>query len=63
VATLVGTLLLLAVGADAIVRIWRSAGAWAPIDRGRAAFRLVWIGALAVGLLVIALGAMAILTS
>ena len=60
---LVGTLLLIAVGGDAIARIWRSVLAWAPLDRGRAAFRVVWIAALVLGLTVVAAGAVAILTA
>jgi hypothetical protein len=28
---------------DAAVRIWRSAWAWMPIDRGRGLFRLSWL--------------------
>jgi hypothetical protein len=28
---------------DAAVRIWRSAWAWMPIDRGRGVFRLSWL--------------------
>lgn len=52
VPVLIGGGVLLAVTADALVRVWRSVGAWRPIDRGRAAFRLVWslvlMGSLAV---------------
>lgn len=40
---------LLFVGtADATLRIWRSAWAWMPVDRGRGLFRLAWVGASAV---------------
>lgn len=35
--------LLLATTLDATVRIWRSAWAWMPVDRGRGAFRLAWL--------------------
>ena len=34
--------LLAIANADAIVRIWRSAWAWMPVDRGRGLFRLAW---------------------
>ena len=34
--------LLALANADAIVRIWRSAWAWMPVDRGRGLFRLGW---------------------
>ena len=43
VPVLVGGVVLLAVTADALVRVWRSVGAWRPVDAGRAAFRLVWV--------------------
>jgi hypothetical protein len=33
---------------DAAVRIWRSAWAWMPVDRGRGLFRLTWLVAVAV---------------
>jgi hypothetical protein len=35
--------LLLVTTADATLRIWRSAWAWMPVDRGRALFRLAWL--------------------
>ncbi|MDP8904655.1 MAG: hypothetical protein M3N29_04960 [Chloroflexota bacterium] len=44
---LLGGVVLLAVTADALVRVWRSAWAWLPVDRGRAVFRLVWSAVLA----------------
>lgn len=39
---LIGSAVLVVVSIDALVRIWRSAWAWMPIDRGRGLFRLVW---------------------
>ncbi|MFI5255373.1 MAG: hypothetical protein ACHQ15_07950 [Candidatus Limnocylindrales bacterium] len=39
---LIGALVLVLVTADAMLRIWRSAFAWLPIDRSRGLFRLVW---------------------
>jgi len=55
VPVLIGGLVLIVVSADAIVRIWRAAWAWMPIDRGRGAFRLVWVSVLVfTGLLVLA---------
>lgn len=51
IPVLVGTPFLVAVSLDAIVRIWRSAFAWLPIDRGRGLFRFVWVGVLAGALL------------
>jgi hypothetical protein len=53
VPALVGAAVLLLVGADTIVRIWRSAWAWMPVDRGRGLFRFVWIAAVATGLAVV----------
>ena len=47
-----GTMLLL-VTADATVRIWRSAFAWLPVDRGRGLFRFVWAAVLAGSMVVI----------
>ena len=35
--------ILLLTTADAAVRIWRSAWAWMPVNRGRALFRLSWL--------------------
>ena len=40
---LVAAPLLLLTTADAAVRIWRSAWAWMPVDRGRGLFRLSWL--------------------
>ena len=49
-----GGSLLLLVTTDATVRIWRSAFAWLPVDRGRGLFRFVWVAVLAGSLVVIA---------
>lgn len=40
---LVGAPPLVATTLDATLRIWRSAWAWMPVDRGRGAFRLAWV--------------------
>jgi hypothetical protein len=53
IPVLVGGITLLAVTADALVRVWRSVGAWWDVDRGRALFRLVWTAVLALSLLVV----------
>jgi hypothetical protein len=42
--------LLVVTTADATVRIWRSAWAWMPVDRGKGLFRLAWVVATLVGL-------------
>jgi hypothetical protein len=54
VPVLIGGLVLLVVTADALVRVWRSVGAWWLVDRGRALFRLLWAAVLAGSLLVAA---------
>jgi hypothetical protein len=53
---LVGAPLLAIANGDALVRIWRSAWAWMPVDRGRGLFRLAWVAAAGV-LYVLLLGA------
>ena len=53
-SVLVGGAVLLAVTADALVRVWRSVAAWRPVDAGRARFRLIWAAILAGSLVVIA---------
>jgi hypothetical protein len=55
IPVLIGGVVLLAVTADALLRVWRSVGAWRSVDAGRAAFRLVWVAVLAASLLVVAL--------
>jgi len=42
---LVAAPLLAIANADAIVRIWRSAWAWMPVDRAKGLFRLAWVAA------------------
>jgi hypothetical protein len=54
-----GGALLVVVTADALVRVWRSAFAWLPVDRGRGLFRFVWAAVLA-GVLVAATAAVAL---
>ena len=55
VPVLVGSVLLAAVTVDAIVRIWRSAWAWLPVDRGRGLFRFVWVATLVASLVLLVL--------
>jgi len=59
-ALVAGPLLVLTTG-DAILRIWRSAWAWMAVDRGRGLFRLSWVLAGTIGLLVIATGSIVVL--
>ena len=53
---LIAAPLLLVTTLDATVRIWRSAWAWMPVNRGRGLFRLAWLLAAVVflGLIVLA---------
>jgi hypothetical protein len=60
---LVGTPILLVTSADAIVRIWRSAWAWMPVDRGKGLFRLAWVGVAVAGLLALGAGSLAVLAA
>lgn len=55
IPVVVGAPLILLTTADAMLRIWRSARAWLPVNRGRGLFRLAWLGAAGVGWLAIAL--------
>ena len=57
IPVLVGGVVLVALTLDAIVRIWRSAWAWLPVDRGRGLFRFVWAGVLVL-ILCLAVGAL-----
>ena len=53
IPVLLGGVVLLAVTVDALVRVWRSIGAWWDVDRGRALFRIVWVAVLAGSLVVV----------
>ncbi len=53
VPVLVGGLALLAVSVDALVRVWRSVGAWWDVDRGRALFRVVWVTVIAASIVAV----------
>lgn len=58
---LVAAPLLLVTTVDATVRIWRSAWAWMPVDRGRGLFRLAWVAASLVFLATILVAAVLVL--
>jgi hypothetical protein len=58
---IVGAPLLAATTADAALRIWRSAWAWMPVNRGRALFRLSWVAATVILLAVLVAVAIAVL--
>jgi hypothetical protein len=53
ICVLIAAPLLLVTTADATLRIWRSAWAWMPVDRGRGLFRLAWVVAALVFLVLI----------
>ena len=46
---LVGAPLLVVTTADAVLRIWRSAWAWMPVDRTKGMVRLAWVAVSLVG--------------
>jgi hypothetical protein len=48
--------LLVLTTADAVVRIWRSAWAWMPVDRTKGLFRLAWVVVSVVGLAALVVG-------
>jgi len=58
---LIGAPLLIATTTDATIRIWRSAWAWLPVNRGRGLFRLTWVLAALVGLSALVAGSVAVL--
>lgn len=60
---LVGAPILILTTADASLRIWRSAWAWMPVNRNRGLFRLVWLTASGIGMLVFAVAAVLALTA
>lgn len=63
VCVLVGAPILLATTADAGLRIWRSAWAWMPVDRGKGSFRLAWVAATAVLLGAVVVAAIVVLAA
>ncbi|CAN5703780.1 hypothetical protein BH18CHL1_BH18CHL1_00480 [soil metagenome] len=56
---LIGGAVLAVITVDAIVRIWRSAWAWLPVDRARGLFRFLWAAVLGASLVL--LGALFVL--
>lgn len=53
--------LIILVNGDAVLRIWRSAWAWMPVNRGRGLFRLTWVLAGGIGLAAIAAATVVVL--
>ncbi len=58
---LIGAPLLVVTTADAVVRIWRSAWAWMPVDRGKGWFRLAWVAVSLIGLAALVVAAVIVL--
>jgi hypothetical protein len=58
---LIAAPLLVITTADAILRIWRSAWAWMPVDRGKGWFRLAWVAVSVTGLLALVAAAAVVL--
>jgi hypothetical protein len=58
---LVAAPILIVTTSDASLRIWRSAWAWLPVDRGRGLFRFAWLAAAGLGIVVFAVAAVAAL--
>jgi hypothetical protein len=50
---LIAAPLLVITTADAVLRIWRSAWAWMPVDRTKGLFRLAWVAVSVVGLVLL----------
>jgi hypothetical protein len=60
---LIASPLLVITTADAILRIWRSAWAWMPVDRTRGLFRLAWVMVSLAGLVALVAGALMVLAA
>lgn len=58
---LIAAPILVLTNGDATLRIWRSAWAWMPINRGRGLFRLAWVLGAAIGLIAIVVAAAVVL--
>jgi len=55
---LIAAPLLVITTADALVRIWRSAWAWMPVDRTKGLFRLAWVITSVIGLVALVAAAL-----
>ncbi len=58
---LIAAPLLVVTTADALVRIWRSAWAWMPVDRTKGLFRLAWVAVSVIGLSALVAASFAVL--
>ena len=62
-SVLVGGALLALTMADALVRVWRSAWAWMPVDRVKGLFRLAWVAVILALYAVLVLAVWAVLSA
>ncbi len=60
---LIAAPLLVVTTADAILRIWRSAWAWMPVDRTKGLFRLAWVIVSVIGLTALVLAALLVIVA
>lgn len=60
---LIAAPLLVITTADAVLRIWRSAWAWMPVDRTKGLFRLAWVAVSVVGLVLMVGASILVLTA
>ncbi len=60
---LIAAPLLVVTTADAVLRIWRSAWAWMPVDRTKGLFRLAWVAVSVVGLTALVLAALLVIVA
>lgn len=60
---LIAAPLLVITTADAVLRIWRSAWAWMPVDRTKGLFRLAWVAVSVVGLVLLVGASILVLTA
>lgn len=59
----VGAPLLTVAMGDAALRVWRSAWAWMPVNRGRGLFRLAWVASIAIIFAILVAASWAVLTA
>jgi len=60
---LVAAPLLVVTTTDAVLRIWRSAWAWMPVDRTKGVFRLAWVAVSVIGLAALILAALLVIAA
>jgi hypothetical protein len=58
---LIAAPLLVVTTADAVLRIWRSAWAWMPVDQTKGLFRLAWVAVSVIGLTALVMAAILVI--